>query len=92
MVVTVDRDEMAGGMVYIDGNPDGAFLPTKHTDSLRSDTDLWIGSQSGQVEPFVGRIANLEFFDRALGRDEVAAQYRATSQRLCYRQSNPPPN
>ncbi len=83
ITVTVDRDDDAGGMIFFDGEPDGPFMPTKHASSLRTNAKLWIGSQADGIEPFSGRLAKLEFFDRALSKTEVLQRFRETSTREC---------
>jgi Concanavalin A-like lectin/glucanases superfamily len=76
IAVTVDRDQAAGGVFYVDGAAVGTFNPTLRPQSLTSTAALRIGG-------FGGRIDELELFGRALTAAEVQAIFEADAAGKC---------
>jgi uncharacterized repeat protein (TIGR01451 family) len=88
VAVTVDRDQAAGGKLYVDGNVVFTFNPTVRAGSLTNTINLLIGrNQSGNQ--FLGSIDEVEIFSRALTEAEVKAIFNADSAGKC-KPSGPP--
>lgn len=81
VVVTVDRDNPAGGRFYLDGDLAGApFNPTARQGSLGNTRPLRFGSRTVGAAPsglFKGSIDEVELFGRALTPYEVQRIYAA---------------
>ena len=86
VAVTVDRDNAAGGVFYVDGAAAGTFNPTIRPLSLTNTAALWIGRRHAPGSAgnyYSGRIDELELFNRALTAAEVQEIFEAGAAGKC---------
>jgi hypothetical protein len=85
VAVTVDRNNPAGGVFYVDGQPVATFNPTGRPGSLVNNRDLWIGRRHpiSTTLQYEGDIDELELFCRVLSAAEVDALWQAGSAGKC---------
>ena len=85
VAVTVDRDDPAGGIWYVDGVPVGTpFDPTLRPRTLTNTNPLRIGSRSSSVSGvFNGCIDEVELFDRVVDPSIIAAIFAAGIDGKC---------
>ncbi len=76
VAVTVDRDQAAGGLLYVDGAIALVFDPTIRNRSLDNEAPLRIAA-SGAGSFWQGDIDEVAFFKRALSAYEVQSMYKA---------------
>lgn len=84
IAVTVDRDDPAGLLFYVDGQIVDTFDPTIRNLSLDNDGPFRMGVRSFELTGyFEGDIDEVELFKRALSPEEIAALYEADSLGKC---------
>ncbi len=85
LVATVDRDNTAGGHLYVDGTQVLGFNPTGKAGNLSNGDPLRIGvhPQSGFNGFYKGIIDEATVYRRALSCTEVSALYQAGSAGKC---------
>lgn len=86
VAVTVDRDSMTGGVLYVDGTAVLTFDPTTRAGNLDNSADFRIGADSpdaGGANFFTGLVDELELFKRALTAMEVQSIFTADSSGKC---------
>jgi len=73
IAVTVDRDDPAGGRIYVDGVPVWTFDPTDRQGDLDTGAELWIGRGHPLPEEtwFEGAIDEVQLYGVALDREQV---------------------
>ncbi|AKT42063.1 protein kinase domain-containing protein [Chondromyces crocatus] len=72
VVVAIRRNEIDGGVFYIDGRPAGAFDPTDRPRSLDSEAPLRVGRRSSSEGGFfAGDLADVALYRRQLSEAEV---------------------
>ena len=83
--MTVDRDDPAGGIWYVDGVQVGTpFDPTLRPGTLTNTNLLRIGSRSSSVTGvFNGCIDEVELFDRVVDPSIIAAIFAAGTDGKC---------
>jgi len=84
VAVTVDRNNPAGLIMYVDG-VGTTYDPTAHMGSVSTKSDLWIGARDpafGQIF-YTGDLDEIELFRRALSAAEVQGLYRAGRSGKC---------
>ncbi|MCA9242753.1 MAG: hypothetical protein KDA32_02270 [Phycisphaerales bacterium] len=71
-VVSVDRNDAAGLVIYIDGATDSTYDPTSLTGAVNPDQNLWIGGNNdNNTQGLEGEIALLQVFDTALSATDA---------------------
>ncbi len=84
VAVTVDRDQAAGGVFYVDGVPVGTFDPTIRPGSLSNASSLYLARRSLSAVAFLdGALDEVELFQRALDATEIATLYAAGPAGKC---------
>lgn len=85
LAVTVDRDQAAGIVFYVDGAVVLTGNPTTATGSITTTNVLRIGAVSGfsPAAFYDGLMDEIEIFNRALGAPEVASVYLADVYGKC---------
>ncbi len=84
VAVTVDRDQAAGGVFYLDGAPVGTFDPTIRPGSLDNASPLYLARRSLSAVAFLdGSLDEVELFQRALDATEIATLYAAGPAGKC---------
>jgi hypothetical protein len=84
VAVTVDRDSSTGGNLYVDGVGVLPFDPTNRQGSLINGEGLLIGRHAGNPNSiFIGRIDEVEIFNRALSQPEIQDIVTAQSAGKC---------
>jgi hypothetical protein len=84
VAVTVDRDSSTGGNLYMDGVGVLPFDPTNRQGSLINGEGLLIGRHAGNPNSiFIGRIDEVEIFNRALSQPEIQDIFDAQSAGKC---------
>ena len=83
--VTVDRDNTAGIIFYLNGAPVGPTLnPTARSGSLTNTSALRMGCRSFSLSGFVnGSLDEIELFNRVLTPTEIQAIFNADSAGKC---------
>ncbi|MCP4157124.1 MAG: LamG domain-containing protein [bacterium] len=71
VAVTVDRDNSAGGKMYVDGNVVFTFNPMSRSGNIDTSADLWIGQKGGGGYFFDGIIDELAMYKVALSADQI---------------------
>jgi hypothetical protein len=84
VAVTVIRNQISGGTLWVDATNVLTFNPTVRPNSVSNTGQLWIG-QRMIVSPtdFAGEIDEVEIFKRALNVNEITAIYNAGSNGKC---------
>ncbi len=85
IAVTVDRDYTSGLNIYVDGTSTATFNPTAHMGNLTNNAPLVFGGKN-LITPsftFVGRLDELELFNRAITLTEIQDIYNAGSAGKC---------
>jgi hypothetical protein len=88
VAVTVDRDQPAGGLFYVNGVNVASFDPLTQAGSISNAGDLWIGRRhpvdvASASKYFYGRIDEVELFNRVLGPSEVYSIWSANDLGKC---------
>jgi len=88
VAVTVDRDEPAGGLFYVNGVNVASFNPLTQAGDISNTGDLWIGRRhpvdvASIPYYFNGYIDEVELFNRVLTPAEVQSIYQAGSDGKC---------
>ena len=85
VAVTVNRDNLHGGLTLYVDNHSGAFNPSGRQGSLSNSADLRIGARNPSLGEayFDGVMDEIEFFNRALTPLEVQAIYQTNSGGKC---------
>jgi hypothetical protein len=85
VAITVDRDQPAGGTIYVDGVSVATFDPTPRSATLDNTKPLRMGIRSDHAVPghFNGLLDEIELFGRVLGAAEVQALWQAGSEGKC---------
>ncbi|MEM9213209.1 MAG: Calx-beta domain-containing protein [Cyanobacteria bacterium P01_F01_bin.150] len=80
VTVSVDRDDISGGTVYIDGLIDGNFDPTGVKGSISNNRNLRFGRRSNNPAPeyFDGSLDEVQLFKTALTTGEAITLYSNT--------------
>mgnify|MGYP003960633385 FL=1 len=72
LIFTVDRDNDAGGLFYIDGIADSAtFDPTTYSGSLDSDSVFRIGMRNDLSSNWTGGLDRINLYNRVITPEEV---------------------
>ncbi|MCG8458923.1 MAG: LamG domain-containing protein, partial [Holophagales bacterium] len=83
VAITVDRDDPAGGVFYLDGAPVSTFDPTLHPGSLTSGADLHMATRWDGSRNLRGDLDEVELFHRVLEPAEVLDIYQAGGAGKC---------
>lgn len=83
VAVTVDRDDPAGGIFYVDGAPVAVFDPTPVINNMVDFSNYRIGAFLNDAWPLKGALDELEVFNLVLSPDTVEALYEAGSAGKC---------
>ena len=84
IAVSIDRDQVNGGNLYVDGANVLVFNPTAVSGDLSNSSPLLIGEHvNDPSSSFVGDIDEVEIFNRALTGAEVASIFNAGSSGKC---------
>jgi hypothetical protein len=84
VAVSVDRDSPTGGHLYVDGVVVHAFNPMGVQGNLTNSQPLFIGRHAASSNPsFIGRIDEVEIFNRVLSPQEVWDIFDAQSAGKC---------
>ncbi|OGV08464.1 MAG: hypothetical protein A2499_04710 [Stygiobacter sp. RIFOXYC12_FULL_38_8] len=84
VAATVDRKNVAGGKLYVDGNLILTFDPTIVANSITNTSSLLISKLDfGSVTPYENQVDEVELFNRALTSAEIASIYNAGSYGKC---------
>ncbi|HVZ41076.1 MAG TPA: LamG-like jellyroll fold domain-containing protein [Candidatus Kapabacteria bacterium] len=93
LAATVDRDNAAGGRLYLNGQVVLTFDPRNRMGSLDNAGDLFIGKSDIYASaPFNGMIDEVELFNRALDPQEIARIFNAGAAGKCKSGAQPPPD
>jgi len=92
LAVSVDRDQINGGVMYLDGAPVYTFNPTNHQGSITNNGHLRIGQRT-QDTPLVtdAWLDEIEIFRRALSVAEIAEIHAAKCIGKCKEAAYLPP-
>jgi len=85
VALTLDRDSVTGGKLYVDGSNVLTFNPTNHPGDSSNDNALRIGNHASSSLKcfFKGVIDELTLYCQALSSDEVQAIYNANCAGKC---------
>lgn len=93
VAVTVDRDNVNGGKLYVDGNLVLTFNPTAYQNTANT-RELLIGLHpAADYNPaynFEGQMDEIELFKRVLAQEEIQAIYNAGMAGKCKGCATPP--
>ncbi len=94
VAVTVKRSASNGGHFYVDGNQVNTFNPTLTPGSISTATDLHLGNMFAfnTNMPWVGRLDEIEIFNRELSAAEVQSIYVADYVGKCKPAISPLPD
>jgi hypothetical protein len=82
-VISVDRDNPAGLVFYLDGVPHQSFNPTNISGNLTNGASLRIAGHSFGGVRFNGTLDELTFYASALSQDIIAYLYQAGPNGKC---------
>jgi len=92
VAVTLDRDQVNGGVFYVDGVPVSTFNPTPRNRGISNSYPLWIGmKQTFPFAMFNGDIDEVQIFRRSVPATEIQAIYAAQNAGKCKDRCAVPP-
>ena len=81
--MTLDRDQVTGGVFYLDGVPISTFNPTSRLRHLSNGHPLWIGAKQLAPAQFDGDIDEVQIFRRSVPATEIQGIYAAQNAGKC---------
>jgi len=84
IALSVARNSVTGGNLYVDGVVVGTFDPTSAQGTLSNSAPLFVGQHSAGYHTFFkGILDELSFYNRALANSEIQAIYNADAGGKC---------